>query len=282
VLHLWTGLGYYARGRNLHKAATQIVENFAGAFPKDIDNMMSLAGIGRSTAGAILSFAFGLRHPILDGNVKRVLSRVFAVEGWYGKAAVAEQLWQLADEHTPKKDVDIYTQAIMDFGATLCKRSKPICDECPLSQRCVAFQTDRVQEFPGRKPKKKLPTKQCQMLVVVNQNNQVLLEQRPPSGIWGGLWSLPQFEMETDLSDVVRKKLGLNTPSFEDLEMIKHTFSHYHLNIYPKMIVVDEADFQLNTVQEETSIWFDQHKEQKVGLPQPIKKIIAKTINKAN
>ena len=282
VLHLWTGLGYYARGRNLHKAATQIVGVFSGEFPKNIDDMMSLAGIGRSTAGAILSFAFGLRHPILDGNVKRVLSRVFAVEGWYGKASVAEQLWQLADEHTPSKDVDVYTQAIMDFGATLCKRSKPICYECPLSINCIAFQTDRVQEFPGRKPKKKLPTKQCQMLVVVNQNNQVLLEQRPPSGIWGGLWSLPQFEMDVDLADIIHDKLGVNTQSFEELAMIKHTFSHYHLNIYPKMIMVDEADLQSNAVQEEASIWFDQHKEQKVGLPQPIKKILAKAITKAN
>lgn len=280
VLHLWTGLGYYARGRNLHKAANQIVNEFNGKFPTNIDDMMSLSGIGRSTAGAILSFAFSLRHPILDGNVKRVLSRAFGVEGWYGQAAIAKTFWELADEHTPDKDVDVYTQAIMDFGATLCTRSKPNCEACPLQKNCIAFQEQRTHELPSKKPKKKTPTKHCQMVIIHNHENHILLEQRPPSGIWGGLWSFPQFETDEVIAKRIEEQYGLQIDSLENGEQIKHTFSHYHLEI---QTVVAKLSKPCNgtmpaamPIADKNTLWLDTREPVNVGLPAPIKKLLSK------
>lgn len=276
VLHLWTGLGYYARGRNLHKAAQQIVNDFAGEFPRNLDDMMSLNGIGRSTAGAILSFAFSLRHPILDGNVKRVLSRIFGVEGWYGKSAVAEKFWRLADEHTPHKTVATYTQAIMDFGATLCTRSKPSCLLCPLQDSCVAYTENRISELPSKKPKKTIPVKSCLMIIIQNEDDHVFMLQRPPSGIWGGLWSLPQIESSSDIEHALSKDYGLVIEEVKHGKPFRHTFSHYHLDIQP--IYSRLVDNQKDKIQDTTTTWIDFNKTVKLGLPAPIKKLLT-TLN---
>ena len=278
VLHLWTGLGYYARGRNLHAAAQQVQTEFNGSFPKTLEEMMSLRGIGRSTAGAILSFAFSIRHPILDGNVKRGLSRVFGVEGWYGKKAVADKLWQLADEHTPQQDIVRYTQAIMDFGATLCSRSKPNCEQCPFTPKCIAFKEDRIAELPGKKPKKKVPIKSCAVLIIRNSSNHVLLEQRPPSGIWGGLWTLPQIDttenqriIETNIKAECKKQYGFEVSIAEQTNSFRHTFSHYHLDITP--VFVNCKD-NLLAIQGSSSQWVDLTQPLQIGLPAPIKKLL--------
>ena len=276
VLHLWTGLGYYARGRNLHKAAQQIMHEFDGQFPKNLEDIMSLAGIGRSTAGAILSFAFSLRHPILDGNVKRVLSRVFGIEGWYGQAAVANTLWEIADEHTPQKDVGIYTQAIMDFGATLCKRSKPLCEQCPIQKNCIAFQEQRTNELPTKKPKKKIPTKECQMVIIRNLQGHILLQQRPPAGIWGGLWCFPQYEMNDDIPALINKEYGLDIGDLTTGTKVKHTFSHYHLNIHTLEARLKKNKPIVDQVADSNLLWFDNDQGATIGLPAPIKKLLAK------
>ncbi len=233
VLQHWSGLGYYARGRNLHKAATLIVEQHAGCFPEQIEQVIALPGIGRSTAGAILSIACGQRHPILDGNVKRVLCRYCVVEGWPGQAAVERKLWRLADHYTPSMATAAYTQAIMDLGATLCRRSKPLCSECPVAQGCQALKQGRQALLPERRPKKALPTRHTTMLILRNAEQQILLQQRPPSGIWGGLWSLPEFATEVDPVEQSRERLGLDIEPIEIWPMLRHTFSHFHLEITP-------------------------------------------------
>ena len=276
VLHLWTGLGYYARGRNLHKAAQQIVKKFDGQFPKNIDDMMSLSGIGRSTAGAILSFAFSLRHPILDGNVKRVLSRVFEIEGWYGQATIAKIFWDFADKHTPEQEVEIYTQAIMDFGATLCKRSKPLCEQCPIQTDCIAFQKQRTTELPTKKPKKKIPSKACQMVIIRNSEGHILLEQRPPAGIWGGLWCFPQFEIDDDIQTQIKKEHGIDIDLLTMGAKVKHTFSHYHLDIHTFEAQLKNNNGLANQTADSNLLWLNNENEVTVGLPAPIKKLLAK------
>ena len=187
VLHHWSGLGYYARARNLHKTAKILCQQYDGDFPSDLEQVNALPGIGRSTAGAILAQAHGLKHAILDGNVKRVLSRYHAVEGWPGHSKVQTELWRYAEQHTPDTDLVDYTQGIMDLGATLCTRSRPRCEACPLVDDCEAFNTLRTGELPHAKPKKTIPVKTARMLVLLNKASHVMLEKRPPIGIWGGL-----------------------------------------------------------------------------------------------
>ncbi|MDA0977532.1 MAG: A/G-specific adenine glycosylase, partial [Proteobacteria bacterium] len=224
VLHLWTGLGYYARARNLHKAAQQVMTDYNGEFPQTLEELTALPGIGRSTAGAILSICFGVRAPILDGNVKRVLTRVFAIEGWPGQAAVQKQLWAKADELTPSTRVADYTQAIMDLGALICRRSSPDCGACPFESDCLARQEDRIKAFPGSKPRKALPVRSTCMMVIQGKDG-VLLEKRPPTGIWGGLWSLP----ESDEPEAFLEQHGLQATEIASLAPFRHSFTHYHL-----------------------------------------------------
>ena len=192
VLQLWAGLGYYARARNLHKTAIIIAKNGA-QFPNDLNSLMELPGIGRSTAGAILSIAFNNSHPILDGNVRRVLARVHAISGWTSSTTVSHKLWQLSSLYTPSVRCADYTQAMMDMGATLCTRSKPNCELCPIHSHCDARINNLVSKIPSPKPKKKLPIKHLVFLLLQNKDQQILLEKRPASGIWGGLWSFPEF-----------------------------------------------------------------------------------------
>lgn len=232
VLQHWSGLGYYARGRNLHKAAQQIVEQHQGRFPQTLEGLIALPGIGRSTAGAVLSLACGKDTSILDGNVKRVLCRHFTVDGWYGNSAVEKHLWQLTDALTPSVRTGEYNQAMMDLGATLCTRSSPRCDRCPVVKSCLATATGVPANWPHKKPKKEKPQRKTWMLIVEDPAGDLLMERRPPSGIWGGLWGFPQFE-SSDAALEYAKKLGTIHSDDRSWPTVEHTFSHFHLQINP-------------------------------------------------
>ncbi len=233
VLLHWAGLGYYSRARNLHKSAQIIALQHNGQFPLDYDEVLALPGIGPSTAGAILAQAGGQRHAILDGNVKRVLARYCAIEGWYGQSAVAKQLWQRAESYTPETELADYTQAIMDLGATVCTRSSAKCEVCPLSEDCEALRLGKVSELPGKKPKKVIPVRQKRFLIIRNEQGDLLMEKRPPAGIWGGLWSLPELSMEQAIDAAVAQNWQLTVSRSSDLPVFRHTFSHFHLDITP-------------------------------------------------
>lgn len=238
VLALWSGLGYYARARNLHKCAQQIVAQRGGRFPRSVEELTTLPGIGRSTAGAIVSLAMQQRAVILDGNVKRVLARYFAVDGWPGQSAIAAQLWALAERLTPSDRVNDYNQAMMDLGATLCTRSKPSCLECPLRKNCSAFKLGEPLRFPGKKPKPAArPVKQAQLLILYNPKQQaVLLERRPEKGIWGGLWSFPELSDGSCVKEHCQSQWQLQLDSTLPLEKIIHKFSHFDFIIKPVVI----------------------------------------------
>ena len=268
VLQLWSGLGYYARGRNLHKAAQQIADQ--GHFPDALDGLMALAGIGQSTAGAILSIAFGKPHPILDGNVKRVLARFKAIEGWTGNSKVAKRLWALSAALTPDDRVADYTQAVMDLGATVCTRSKPDCGKCPLSLDCMAYLTKRVAAFPTPKLVKTLPSKRVVFLLLHKQQH-VLLEKRPPTGIWGGLWSLPEYNNEDEaISWCATNNVAIRHKY--NGEKQRHTFSHYHLDYMPLIV---ETDSPVGFVQDTDRIaWHNAPQISKLGLAKPIKQLL--------
>ena len=229
VLHLWTGLGYYARARNLHRCAKQVCALHNGVFPHDLAALEALPGIGRSTAGAILSLAMDTQAPILDGNVKRVLARYHAVEGWPGQRAVSDTLWSHAEHHTPRKRVADYTQAIMDLGATCCTRSQPLCEQCPLTRGCAARAQDRQSDFPGRKPRKQIPLRQRWLAVVTRAPGEVLLQKRPNSGIWGGLWAPPEFETASAAKTWIAKTLSLPVERCRIDAPFHHTFTHFKL-----------------------------------------------------
>lgn len=250
VLALWTGLGYYARGRNLHKAAQIIVAEHKGELPVTIDGLIALPGIGRSTAGAILSLASNQSAPILDGNVKRVLCRQYCVAGWYGQSAVEKYLWALTTALTPDQNTAKFNQAMMDLGATICTRSKPNCDQCPLQSDCQAFKSGTPADWPHKKPKKVKPVKNTLMLLLVNDNT-VLLQRRPPSGIWGGLWSFPQFDDVDSLHQFASALGDYDKMQAEQWHLVKHSFTHFDLEITPVKIalnhtsgrrIMDEAD----------------------------------------
>ena len=234
VMRCWAGLGYYSRARNLHKAARMIVNQWKGSLPQTPEALASLPGIGRSTAAAIAVFAHGARAAILDGNVKRVFARCFGVDGYPGQKKVEEALWERATGLLPRTGIEAYTQGLMDLGATLCTRSRPDCGACPLQGQCVAHRDKRVGELPRRKPKKALPHKTCVMLVM-QSGREVLLEKRPSSGIWGGLWCLPQFDTET-AARCWAQDAGAVWSGRTKLACIEHGFTHYDLTIYPVVI----------------------------------------------
>ncbi len=233
VLLHWAGLGYYSRARNLHNAATIIATEYQGKFPEDYETVLALPGIGPSTAGAILAQVLNQHHAILDGNVKRVLARHRAIVGWPGQVKVAKQLWQLAKTYTPVKNVADYTQAIMDLGATICTRSSAKCHECPLNEDCAALETNQVKELPTRKPRKIIPVREKRLLIIRDSKGHYLMEKRPPTGIWGGLWSLPELAMGESVSDAVKQNWQLMVNDYSDLPVFRHTFSHFHLDITP-------------------------------------------------
>ncbi len=271
VLHLWTGLGYYARARNLHKTAQIVSEQMNGVFPTTVSELTELPGIGPSTAGAIHAISRNERAVILDGNVKRVLSRLHCVEGWYGTSSVGKKLWALADAHTPKERAADYTQAIMDLGATLCTRSKPNCVQCPVKRHCKALKADEVNTYPHAKPRKEIPVKQTQMLLIQNSAGEFLLEKRPPTGIWGGLWSLPELEVGTNPIKYCADTMGIETVAKQTLGEHRHTFSHYHLDISPTILKAKKSH---QIMEAGRQLWYNTTEPVNIGLAAPVKRLL--------
>jgi A/G-specific adenine glycosylase len=271
VLHLWTGLGYYARARNLHKTAQRVVNEFQGNFPGSVDQLSELPGIGLSTAGAIVALGTRQRAVILDGNVKRVLTRMHCVEGWPDQPKVQQRLWALAEQHTPTERCADYTQAIMDLGATLCARSKPACGICPLHQHCAAFNQNRTGEFPNRKPSREIPVKSTYMLMYYDEAaKRVLLEQRPPQGIWGGLWSFPESEAPEQFA--LTSTFMTDTRAVQQWQTLRHTFSHFHLDITPMLIPLTSG--HVSVMENDRLRWYALQQPDAVGLAAPVKKLL--------
>ena len=270
VLHLWTGLGYYARARNLHKTAQIIAQQYRGQFPATVAALCELPGIGRSTAGAIVSIAFGKRAAILDGNVKRVLARHRAIDGWPGQTAAHNALWQTAEQFTPKTRHGQYTQAIMDLGATLCTKSKPQCEACPVQVDCLARQQQNQQLYPGKKPRKSLPVRQSVWLVLEDDRGQLLLENRPPVGLWGGLWAFPEVDTIDDIGARC-KQFGFKTAQIEALDSRRHTFSHFHLDYIP-VVVKGKPQHRINDAS--PLRWLNAANLEGYGTPAPVKKLL--------
>ncbi|WP_422473240.1 A/G-specific adenine glycosylase [Endozoicomonas sp. ALB032] len=273
VLHLWSGLGYYSRARNLHKAAKMVMDTFAGEFPRSVAELTQLPGIGLSTAGAIASISMGIRAPILDGNVKRVLARYQAIPGWSGQSAVAKQLWSIAEEYTPHHRNADYTQAMMDLGAMICTRTKPSCLICPLEQNCLAHKAGEETRYPEPKPKKDKPERSVRMLMVINEFGEVLLEKRPPTGIWGGLWGFPEIQIEEVLSEAAQNMTGLSLQDFEEWPSFRHTFSHYHLDITPIKSFTAKASAVADG---DRWHWFQPDQPSELGLAAPVSKLLSK------
>jgi A/G-specific adenine glycosylase len=273
VLHLWTGLGYYARARNLHACAKEVSTNFAGIFPTSVEGLIELPGIGRSTAGAIASLSMGINAPILDGNVKRVLCRYFAIEGWPGKTSVQKELWEIAEKLTPNERCHHYTQAMMDMGATLCTRSKPQCGICPLAPNCQANAQGNPKDYPNSKPKKEKPEKYVQLIMLQDPEGNILLEQRPPQGIWGGLWSFPELAMNEDALNYTQTHFADSNPTQEAWQPFRHTFSHYHLHIQPVLICLNKKP---DAIGESNQHWYNPQKPSELGLAAPVKKLLTK------
>ncbi len=270
VLHLWSGLGYYARARNLQRTAQMIREVYVGVFPKEFELVSSLPGIGRSTAAAILALAHGERHAILDGNVKRVLARVHAVKGWPGESRITKRLWTLAERHTPYTRVADYTQAIMDLGATVCTRSRPHCQECPLAADCIAYKRGHQSRFPTLRPRKILPVRRTRMLLVTCKG-RILLERRPPAGIWGGLWGFPELPARRDVADWCRAHLHVAPQAQSVWPVLRHTFSHFHLDMQPLQLEVSES---AGIADDPGRMWYDMDIPARVGLAAPVKQLI--------
>ncbi|NMP16451.1 A/G-specific adenine glycosylase [Thalassotalea sp. Y01] len=272
VLHHWTGLGYYARARNLHKAAKTIRDDYQGQFPTDIEQVIALPGIGKSTAGAILSLSLGQHHPILDGNVKRVLARYNMVAGYPGLASFEKQLWQVSEDVTPIQRVDNFNQAMMDLGAMVCTRSKPACVVCPLKQKCQGFYHEQQQNFPGKKPKKDKPVKSTVMLLLKNQD-ELLMYKRPSSGIWGGLFSFYEVDNAAGINDKL-DELGLLPIDKQTLNEFRHTFSHFHLDIKPVLVEVEVNPSNANINENNSQLWYHLRQPMSVGLAAPSKVLI--------
>lgn len=269
VLAHWSGLGYYSRARNLHAAARLIQSEQGGVFPSDPSAIRALPGIGRSTAAAIGVFAFNQRLAILDGNVKRVLARVFGVEGWPGDRAVEASLWLLAEDLLPPEGIRPYTQGLMDLGATLCHRAKPRCGECPFTDDCAANRQGRQRELPGARPKKGVPTRQTAMLVLIHAG-EVLLEKRPAPGIWGGLWSLPECAVDADLR-MVAERLGCHIDACVALPGLVHAFTHFRLAISPWRLDVSRA----SNAGGRGRLWLSLADMDGAALPTPVRRILA-------
>jgi A/G-specific adenine glycosylase len=274
VLALWSGLGYYSRARNLHRAAQACMAHHGGDLPVDLEALVALPGIGRSTAGAILAQAHGQRHAILDGNVKRVQARFHGLHGWPGSAAIEMQLWTFAELHTPTERLADYTQAIMDLGATLCTRARPQCAACPLAEDCVAHRDGLTMKLPERKPARALPTRNTVMLVLRDRAGRLLLQRRPPTGVWAQMWSLPEAEDIAAARKNIARDHGIrgNTIVFRPLRPFVHTFSHYRLDVTP--LALDVAA-PLHVADDADRRWLLPAEAAALGLPAPVRKLIA-------
>jgi len=274
VLEYWAGLGYYTRARNLHKAAQQMCSRHDSQVPDDLDELCALSGIGRSTAGAILSLAYDQAQPILDGNVKRVLARYHAVKGWTGKAAVSKQLWALAEQHLPEVQNARYTQAMMDLGAIVCTRRNPSCESCPLASKCLGLAEGEPCYYPEPKPKKVIPHRMAYFLYLQDEEGQLLLEKRPPTGIWGGLWCLPQFETQDELALWLKNHIGA-AQFLNKLPSVMHVFSHFKLQMIPlhyKTTTKSHGVMEANQF-----LWYNKLVKLQGGLPAPINTLIKDT-----
>lgn len=269
VLALWSGLGYYSRARNLHAAARNIIDTHDGRFPSTPEAISHLPGVGRSTAAAIAALAFGQNCAILDGNVKRVLARHGGISGWPGDKKVELALWHLADSRLPSKDIEAYTQGMMDLGALVCTRSKPACPDCPVRSDCIAHTQHRTAELPAPRPRKPLPEKQIQMLLLLDRG-ELMLEKRPARGIWGGLWSLPELLLDDDPESHCRDRFGLVAHTQQILPRISHSFTHFKLHIQPVQI-----DLKPRSVSPTGHIWLSPADALNAALPAPIRKLIA-------
>ena len=274
VLRLWSGLGYYSRARNLQRAAQLVVERHGGVFPRTLEEIEALPGIGRSTAAAIAAFAYGTRAAILDGNVKRVLARHFAVDGYPGEKRVEARLWQIAEAQLPPRAIERYTQAMMDLGATLCTRTKPGCGACPLSQTCRALALDRVKDFPAPRPAKAVPTRATHMLLLV-RDGEVLLEKRPPSGIWGGMWSLPELEDGARARAHCRGHYGCTIAEPEAMAPLAHGFTHFKLNIQPLLCRVKKV---APAARETGQMWLGVEDALGAAIPVPVRKLLQRLL----
>jgi A/G-specific adenine glycosylase len=277
VLHLWSGLGYYARGRNLHRTACVIDSQYGGVLPRDLEALIALPGIGRSTAGAILALAHGDRHPILDGNVKRVLARYHEVEGWTGEPRVQKLLWRHAETHTPHKRVGHYTQAIMDLGATVCSRSKPKCNLCPLGTTCDANASGTQDQYPTRKKRKPLPLKSTRFLVARTADDQVLLWRRPAVGVWGGLWSFPEVDDDENI-ELWCDRVGLLLASeIVERAVITHTFTHFRLAITP--LAFNVTNNGRSVMDSDRWLWYNSNDPARIGLATPVTRLLRASLS---
>lgn len=270
VLALWSGLGYYARARNLHAAAREILERHGGCFPRRFEDILELPGVGRSTAAAIAALAHGERRAILDGNVRRVLCRLYGVEGWPGERGVEAWLWRLAESLLPERDIGAYTQGLMDLGATVCTRNRPRCDVCPFAAECVAACQGRQSELPNPRPRKALPQRATAMLVL-RHGTEILLERRPPVGIWGGLWSLPECAADEDPARAA-ERLGCRTGAARPMPTLIHDFTHFRLQIRPWLLTVH----RLTAAGEPgLRVWLSPEEASRSAVPTPVRRLLA-------
>lgn len=276
VLALWSGLGYYSRGRNLHQAAQLIVRDYRGEFPRNRQLIQQLPGIGRSTAAAIAVFAYGEPCAILDGNVKRVLARCFGVDGYPGERKTEELLWQKAAELLPEKNIkghiEAYTQALMDLGATVCTRARPKCAACPLQQDCIAFREKRIDELPARKPRKPLPKKETVLLMLLKQG-EILLEKRPPAGIWGGLWCLPEMPLSENTAAYCAQHFGVNVKPLAEMPPLDHSFTHFRLRIHPQPLRVIS---QIPAAKQNGGMWVALDDALGAAIPAPVRTLLSR------
>ena len=280
VLQSWSGLGYYSRARNLHNAAQKIVDDFKGEFPQNFDDILSLPGIGRSTAAAISTFALNKPQPILDGNVKRVFARYYNVAGLTNAPKVVQTMWQIAERENPTKPQDAiaYTQGLMDLGATICTRGRPRCSECRMNIGCQAYANDNVHLLPTSKPKKTTPQKQTMMLILLKAGaGEVMLEKRPQTGIWAGLWSLPEIDVTEIATEAAFAKFGITSEAEETLPIVNHAFTHYKLAIHPQPLQVIKQKPQINQA---ANIWLPINDAIAAAIPTPVRKILLTIITK--
>lgn len=275
VLRQWAGLGYYSRARNLHLTAIDVLEQYGGDIPAERAALEALPGIGRSTAAAIAVFSFGAREAILDGNVKRVLARYFAVPGYPGEKSVDKRLWLLAESLLPARAIERYTQALMDLGATVCTRTSPGCDRCPVRPGCAALATGRVSSYPASRPAKKVRLRAVAMLLVVH-GGKVLLERRPPAGIWGGLWSLPEMPERGDIRAHCAAQLGCEVAAPSALRPLRHGLTHFTLDIHPYHCEVRRLRPR---AEEPNRAWFAPAEAQDAGVPSPVKKLLGRLVS---
>ena len=274
VLSLWSGLGYYARARNLHQAAARIRDLHGGELPPDAAALAALPGVGRSTAAAILALALGQRHAILDGNVKRVLARYHRVDGWPGTGATQRRLWALAEAHTPAERVSDYTQAIMDLGATLCLPRRPVCERCPVAEGCGARSSGEVDRYPQPRAARPLPVRATRFLIVRDTGGTVLLERRPPTGVWASLWAFPEAAVDEPVEDWCLVRFGTRPRGVTAWPTFRHTFSHFHLDVTPVVVEVSGPECALSETG--ATLWHKPGSPPPGGLAAPVAVLLAR------